>query len=226
MEDVSKSGRTILFVSHNMGAVRNLCTRGILLDEGVCTFVGTSGDAVDHYMLSVSNKESANHTKSRKRSLPGTPNCMQITNVELENIKLGCINEAETLDELVMKINYEILTEVDWFSAEWRLKDTFGTNLSYSSSAPMGDILFYPKDGEKYGQIICHFPRIPLSMGEYVFDVGLVKPGIRFLDYIQDVCRLTIRASDPLKTGYQYKRQLAPFFIDCTWSKADESLHA
>lgn len=34
MEDVSKSGRTILFVSHNMAAVENLCSRGILISEG------------------------------------------------------------------------------------------------------------------------------------------------------------------------------------------------
>ncbi|MBX2917511.1 MAG: ABC transporter ATP-binding protein [Cyclobacteriaceae bacterium] len=34
MEDVSKSGRTILFVSHNMGAVENLCSRAILLNQG------------------------------------------------------------------------------------------------------------------------------------------------------------------------------------------------
>lgn len=35
MEDVTKSGRTILFVSHNMGAASRLCNKGILLDKGI-----------------------------------------------------------------------------------------------------------------------------------------------------------------------------------------------
>jgi lipopolysaccharide transport system ATP-binding protein len=49
MEDVSSSGRTILFVSHNMSAVKKLCKRGILLQQGKLMFDGTIQDAVDKY---------------------------------------------------------------------------------------------------------------------------------------------------------------------------------
>ena len=71
----------------------------------------------------------------------------------IENKKLGCINEAETLDELVIKIDYEVLSKIDSFCAEWEFKDLYGTNQSYSSSSPLGDIVFYPEDNESYGQI-------------------------------------------------------------------------
>ena len=41
MQDISHShGRTVLFVSHNMGAVRNLCRKGVLLDKGCLNFYG------------------------------------------------------------------------------------------------------------------------------------------------------------------------------------------
>jgi len=43
-------GRTVLFVSHNMGAVKNLCRRGIVLDNGALVFDGTSTEAVDRYL--------------------------------------------------------------------------------------------------------------------------------------------------------------------------------
>lgn len=49
MEDVSKVGRTILFVSHNMSAVKKLCKRGILLQSGKTVFDGPIQDAVDKY---------------------------------------------------------------------------------------------------------------------------------------------------------------------------------
>lgn len=51
MQDVSKGeGRTVLFVSHNMAAVRSLCTRGVMLRNGMIDFIGTIPDTLDHYL--------------------------------------------------------------------------------------------------------------------------------------------------------------------------------
>ena len=51
MQDVSRGeGRTVLFVSHNMAAVRRLCTRGILLDTGSVSFDGMTYDAIEQYL--------------------------------------------------------------------------------------------------------------------------------------------------------------------------------
>ena len=51
MKDVSHNdGRTVLFVSHNMGSVRNLCNRGIVLDKGQISYDGEVNAAVDYYM--------------------------------------------------------------------------------------------------------------------------------------------------------------------------------
>ncbi len=51
MQDVSKGeGRTVLFVSHNMAAVRSLCTRGIMLKNGMVDFIGGIPDTLDYYL--------------------------------------------------------------------------------------------------------------------------------------------------------------------------------
>ena len=51
MQDVSKGeGRTVLFVSHNMAAVRNLCKRGVVLHNGQVVCDGLINDAVDFYL--------------------------------------------------------------------------------------------------------------------------------------------------------------------------------
>jgi lipopolysaccharide transport system ATP-binding protein len=52
MQDVSKEGRTVLFVSHNLVAVQSLCNKGILLEHGRLSFEGTANDAVDKYLAS------------------------------------------------------------------------------------------------------------------------------------------------------------------------------
>ena len=55
MQDVSRGeGRTVLFVSHNMGSVRALCKTGLMLDNGMVAYTGEINDVVDYY-LSTSN---------------------------------------------------------------------------------------------------------------------------------------------------------------------------
>lgn len=52
MRDVATLGRTVLFVSHNMGAIGRLCQRAILLDEGHIASVGPTQDVIQAYTLS------------------------------------------------------------------------------------------------------------------------------------------------------------------------------
>ncbi len=49
MQDVAKGGRTVLFVSHNLGQVRAMCTQGVLLDAGRLTFQGLPEVTLSHY---------------------------------------------------------------------------------------------------------------------------------------------------------------------------------
>lgn len=62
MKEVSQGGgRTVLFVSHNMAAVRRLCHNGIVLKNGQIDFVGEANACVDHYL--------SNHSESMKKSV-------------------------------------------------------------------------------------------------------------------------------------------------------------
>ncbi len=52
MKDVSKSGRTVLFVSHQMQSVNVLCNKALFLEKGVCTYAGGVPEAIDRYVKS------------------------------------------------------------------------------------------------------------------------------------------------------------------------------
>ncbi len=57
MQDVSAGeGRTVLFVSHNMGAIKDLCTSAVILKEGGLDFIGSTTDAVNRYLQNIDNK--------------------------------------------------------------------------------------------------------------------------------------------------------------------------
>lgn len=60
MQDVAKGeGRTVLFVSHNMAAVKNLCTQGVVLYNGGISFLGDVKSAVDVYLEKNGSKKNA-----------------------------------------------------------------------------------------------------------------------------------------------------------------------
>jgi lipopolysaccharide transport system ATP-binding protein len=94
MEDVSKSGRTILFVSHNMPAIRSLCTRALVLDKGNLVYNGDTQSAIDMYIsLATPEKEAgvpgyydlSNHSGKRNRS-KGIHAARLIRNGSLSNL--------------------------------------------------------------------------------------------------------------------------------------------
>jgi lipopolysaccharide transport system ATP-binding protein len=56
MEDVSKGGRTVLFVSHNMSAIRKLCEKSILLEGGELKNYGNTDEVISHYLSELSSE--------------------------------------------------------------------------------------------------------------------------------------------------------------------------
>lgn len=83
MSDVSQSeGRTVLYVSHNMNTIRQLCDRCVVLDHGKVIFIGEVEQAVDIYlgMLSVSEKKiDLSMLKRTKRCIEG----IQLSSIEI-----------------------------------------------------------------------------------------------------------------------------------------------
>lgn len=89
MQDVSRGeGRTVLFVSHNMGAVKNLCKRGIVLNQGQVAFDGGVEEAVGYY----SNEKKTNIQKDvtisdakHRYDITHLPKDLEFTNVSIQN---------------------------------------------------------------------------------------------------------------------------------------------
>lgn len=84
MNDVAHSeGRTVLFVSHNMAAVKNLCTRGVVLQNGMLVYDGTTEEAVNYYLQNNTHLEHglitdhidqlASYITAKKIEINGTP---------------------------------------------------------------------------------------------------------------------------------------------------------
>lgn len=80
MQSISKSyGRTVLFVSHNMAAVKSLCTKAIVLEHGTVVFSGGVDDAIDNY-LSVNLNKNIKYRSIKNDDVPHIKSIDVITN--------------------------------------------------------------------------------------------------------------------------------------------------
>jgi lipopolysaccharide transport system ATP-binding protein len=108
MQDISSTdGRTVLFVSHNMASVSSLCTRGIVLKNGLIDFQGSTDDSIEHYL-----KEYEGHVNSNVRRWKSGEE------PEVDNVKLICAriyakdkHEDDTIrmdDTIVLEYEIEV----------------------------------------------------------------------------------------------------------------------
>ena len=103
MQDVSKGeGRTVLFVSHNMAAVRSLCQKGVVLRDGMTDFIGTAEDAIQHYIGAV--EDFAAEKKLIIDSITKCKSYLKINEIQINNTPYNTTtisNGQEVLDVLI-----------------------------------------------------------------------------------------------------------------------------
>jgi lipopolysaccharide transport system ATP-binding protein len=86
MGDISKGeGRTVLFVSHNMAAVKSLCTKGIVLKNGIKTFDGLITDAVSHYLNENTKSNDTYFVNSNQIKINGVKSTKLLVNQSFVN---------------------------------------------------------------------------------------------------------------------------------------------
>ena len=106
MQDVSRGeGRTVLFVSHNMGAVKNLCKRGIVLNQGQVVFDGGVEEAINIYAANNIAELNKSVIIQKKHHRTSASRELEYIKVEMLNDVEG-VSSAETLCfDLTIKIN-------------------------------------------------------------------------------------------------------------------------
>jgi lipopolysaccharide transport system ATP-binding protein len=135
MNDVSKGeGRTVLFVSHNMAAVKSLCTRGIVLENGTLKFDGSVDDALTVYSdIGKTLDYKVVFNTSTKRNGNGK---MQFQSIEIANQFNKSTQDFSIGDDIKIKL------KIKNFSKE--LKSEMGIQIFSSEEMPIFHIM--PRD--------------------------------------------------------------------------------
>ena len=103
MEEVAKGGRTILFVSHNMGAIQNLCTSCLWLDEGNLRISGEVGPVVGAYYKSQQGTTKTNLANMQRKG--NAEAC--ITSVRLLDIERNSCNIFSMGETIIVEFDLD-----------------------------------------------------------------------------------------------------------------------
>lgn len=175
MEEVGKQGRTVLFVSHNMGAVSTLCDRAIWLDSGKLLEASDCNLAVGKYLAS---------------SFPGT-SCREFP-VDPEKtgqtLKVVLLNQedAETTDfslgqEPRVEVHYQLNRKLAGIHVACIVTTAAGVHLFSTADTDADSALFGERDAGYYVATV-NLPMRDFNTGVYQIAIGIGFPGVEVLD--------------------------------------------
>ncbi len=176
MEDVAKEGRTVLFVSHNMGAIRGLCTRGVLLSEGKVSVDGTSEKAVSYYLSQATIERAVATADEIETRMEGVilKNNPHVRFVEIRMIDAsGESKQSFSSDEpIFVKITFRCLKVVHDLRIIFQLTDEKDTLLLLSQQVDGSDLaMTFEHLEEGIYEAICEIP--PNLLGGKTFFVSI-----------------------------------------------------
>lgn len=210
MKDIRVNGRTILFVSHNMAAIEQLCTKVLVLNDGTIKYFGQVREGMDYYLNTI---KSLNKNLFVVENRKGNGKA-QVKAISLESSR-GAELQALKCGENV-SINVSIIMNVARclnVSLAIGITSISGDGLIHLSTETSGlDI------NETTSDFIlkCSVPQLPLRAGTYSLNLYLASNGI-VSDWLVDCFRFDVENADFYGTGRLPGEGYSPFLVRQIW---------
>lgn len=216
MGDVAQSGRTVLFVSHNMATIANLCSVVHWVDNGQIRASGDSKSTIQEYIssgMTQANQASFDQKRRRFRSDDITMTGFQILNAQGEETTV-----FDTGDEVRLRFSCRTHTDFPSLAFGFYICGIDGIRIAYGSSNPLHALLMSaPKDTELC--VECTISNIWLTSGSYYIDAIVSVPPVITLEYVESAGELTVVSCSPAGTGYNLTSKVVPVMFPHTWSQ-------
>jgi lipopolysaccharide transport system ATP-binding protein len=172
MKDVSnQEGKTVLFVSHNMGAIKNLCTHAMLMKNGTLAMDGHTNDVIEEYLSEANETVRLVEYPADKRP---TAKELEVVSIKVLDKNHRLDNLLTTGDDLKVEIAYNLKEEVKDLRVVINLITPDGTEVFSSSDFNFQSSDRYRQPG-RY-KSICTIPGRLLNAGNYILVVDFDIP--------------------------------------------------
>ena len=218
MKDVASSGRTVLFVSHNIAAVSNLCTTCVVLDSGRLLYQGATQGGIDRYLNMHGDIPHAERDLAPYRPSWAKP---YITGARI----LG----PGGREQYTIPMGADITLEMTFRNPPGRTmrRPVMGVVINHATLGTVGGVntrmtAFEPGDFAESATMSCKLKRMPLLQGRYTVELWL-GDGSEDVDCLVGYLSFTIEPSDVYGSGQTPFARLGAIYLEPEWNIVHES---
>lgn len=194
MKDVSGQGRTVLFVSHNMAAVKTLCTKGILMDRGTVAYDGSVNETISHYLHTNLNKDDLYSI-----SFPENKKHIQVKQISIiDKNKVEFKKSIDPFEPIFIKINYHIKKLVSKLHLTVVILNSEGVEVYFMDRRDISENFAYVEEG-LYESIV-KIANPMLKPGKYHVTIGCADNEEGVNDHKFEALSFTIESSGLFRT--------------------------
>lgn len=182
MSDVAREGRTVLFVSHNLGAVNQLCGSAIWLDKGCLELEGPTEQVVTSYLSSGAQFEGERHWTGA--DAPGTDQ-IRLCGVRVLDAANMPNSNLEIHRPVYIEIEYDLLKFIPNVRVAFRLLSSDGTIILTSADSSSSSWEDSSRQPGRYTSR-CEIPGSFLNVGQYLITVSGDIPLVQELFLVEN----------------------------------------
>lgn len=217
MSKVAREGRTILFVSHQAAAVENLCTRGVVLQNGQVQFDGTQTEAIGFYVNSFTQHTSCLRERTDRRG----NGQIRVTSVELRDTSGRSVTTVHAGQDLDVYLHYEnTATHIAFPNLYVRfvVKNDLDVPIFTQSNVITGES--FGNDIPERGAFVCRLRKLPLPAAVFrlSFGVSSTPSGGVVLDELENAVELHMEGGDFFGSGQLPSIHQGVALVDGRWS--------
>ena len=212
MSQVAREGRTVLFVSHNMGTLQSLCPRAILMEAGRAVMDGPTQEVVAAYLTKMGGESDLDRDADER---PGDGS-VRVLDARLLNARGQATNTVMGGEDATLELDYEAQRDDPApISLLLNIYNDRGVVVTAAHSHLTNASL--PLSGR--GTLRCHVPRLPLTTGGYRVAIGVHRDGgERTADYLPSAMTFDVASSVFFPGGRSQDASSAAFLMDHRWT--------
>lgn len=222
MDEVASEGRTVLFVSHSMGAVQQFCTRGIVLRAGRVFFDGQVEQAVTEYLSDADSSTTgiydlSNHSARERRFQP------VLKQLILRNASLETGIYYRPFGQMVIDLMLHPPAAMKAPRLAISIEDQFARRITTVASYFMEKAL---PTVEGLSTVRCRIPQLRLGPGRYLLSVSVTDRVHGMLDAVNGAVWFEVEADACYPSNEPYHSVFGPVLCDSKWELVDTKVIA
>jgi len=178
----------VLFVSHNMGSIKQLCERGILLSEGRIHYQGEINECIDMY-LNMNMQDAttilAHQTYHHEDFL--------LSQIRVNDQESDFVPFSQKQDSLIVTIKGTAKSALP-VDLELKIKDILGTPLAFYSYGHLKGVVRQVEPGEFDLTWKVHLPK-KMTRGDYLLDIAFTNPFKTWMAILPNAVRLSVEGT-------------------------------